>query len=221
MLMIGGGGGTLPRQYNLHYECKVDVAEIDPKVVEVSREWFYLQPHEDLRLHVEDGRMFLKLTDRHYDVILIDAFTGGGHIPFHLITREFFEEVRRHLAPGGVVAMNVINALDGPGGQLYRAIHKTLRAAGYANVYVFPKYRNVLVRNESHNLIIIATMDEQRLGKQQVEHRALDLYQTGPVRISDFVMHARHYLPDESNRTFDDAPVLTDNYAPVELMVAE
>lgn len=222
MLMIGGGGGTLPRQYRRHYGCDVDVAEIDPKVVQISKEYFYLKTDDKLRVHVEDGRLFLKRTDRQYDVILIDAFTGGGHIPFHLTTKEFFQEVQRHLAPGGVLAMNVINSLDGRKGELYRAIMKTWRAAGYKQVYVFPKYySSSIVRQEDYNLILIATMDDDRLTRAQIESRAVELFQTGLVRLNNFTFHASHYLPDESKRPFDDAPVLTDDYAPVELMVSD
>jgi len=222
MLMIGGGGGTVPRQYRRHYGCEVDVAEIDPKVVQVSKDWFYLEPDDKLRVHVEDGRLFLKRTDKQYDAILVDAFTGGGQIPFHLTTKEFFEEVQRHLAPGGVLAMNVINSLDGPKGKLYRAIMKTWRAAGYAQIYVFPKYySSSLVRDEDYNLILIGTMSDQRLSRAQIESRALELYRSGIVQVNNFTFHAGHYLPDESLRPFDDAPVLTDDYAPVELMVLE
>ena len=222
MLMIGGGGGTLPRQYHKHYGCEVDVAEIDPKVVQISKDWFYLRTGPRLRVHVEDGRMFLKRAKKKYDAILLDAFAGGGHIPFHLTTREFFMEVKEHIAPGGVLAMNVINPLVGKKSRLYQSMLQTWRAVGFRQIYVFPKYYSTpIVRHESRNLILIATMSEKRLSKSEIETAARQLYRQGTARVNNFVMHADHYLPEESRRPLHGVRVLTDDHAPVELMVAE
>ncbi|NQT18132.1 MAG: fused MFS/spermidine synthase, partial [Planctomycetes bacterium] len=222
MLMIGGGGGTLPRQYQRHYGCDVDVAEIDPKVVQIAKQFFYLRPNDNLRVHVEDGRMYLKRTDKAYDVILIDAFSGGGNIPFHLTTKEFFSEAKDRLAPGGVLAMNVISALEGRDGRLYRSIHKTLRETGFEQIYVFPRhFTQSLDRIRSTNIILVAMTSGERLGKDEIVSIARDLHHTGPVRVKDFVYHAKHYLPEANRHSFKDAPVLTDDYAPVELMAPQ
>ena len=42
----------------------------------------------------------------HYDVIAVDAYRPP-YIPFHLTTVEFFTLAREHLAPDGVVVVNV------------------------------------------------------------------------------------------------------------------
>lgn len=222
MLIIGGGGGTIPREYRRHYDCEVDVAEIDPKVVRISKEWFYFRPDSKLRVHVEDGRMFLKRTEKKYDAILIDAFTGGGQIPFYLTTKEFFREARERLTPDGVLTMNVIGTLTGRNSRLYHSVLRTWREAGFKHIHVFPKYyTRTLVRTSSSNLIIVATMSDKKMTKSEIEITALDLYQSGRVKVNNFVMHARHYLPEEGRLRLDDVPVLTDDYAPVELMVMD
>lgn len=222
MLMIGGGGGTLPREYRRHYGCDVEVVEIDPKVVEVSKRFFYLKPDDNLRVHVEDGRMYLKRTDKAYDVILIDAFSGGGNIPFHLTTKEFFSEAKAHLAPGGVLAMNVISAPSGRKGRLYRSILKTLRATGFKQIYVFPKYFVSMPEPiRPINIILLATMSDTRLTKDEIVSGAREQYHRGPVRVKDFVLHAKHYRPEAHRHPLKDVFVLTDDYAPVELMAIE
>ena len=53
-----------------------------------------------------DGRVFLNRNKQPYDLILLDAF-HGGYIPFHLLTKEFFRLVKKHLTPNGAVAINV------------------------------------------------------------------------------------------------------------------
>ena len=47
-------------------------------------------------------------TDQQFDVLVVDAFAGDA-IPVHLLTREAFAVYRRHLAPGGVLAVHVTN----------------------------------------------------------------------------------------------------------------
>jgi len=233
MLQIGGGGGTVPREYYYHYGFRnskpvedffVQIVEIDPKVVEVAQQWFHLTPNDRLKVTVEDGRMFLKLTQQKYDVILVDAFTGGGQIPFHLTTKEFFTEVKAHLSPNGVLAMNVINALDGRDGRLYRSVLRTWREVGFGQIYVFPKcetFEDQILYNMKRNIILVATMSTERLGKWDIKDAATGLFMDGKVRVKDFVQHAGRYLPGEETRDLNDVPVLTDNYAPVELMAAE
>ena len=58
-------------------------------------------------VEVRDGRVYPH-RDRPetFDMIFVDAYRGP-FVPFHLLTREFFELARRHLEPGGVVAQNI------------------------------------------------------------------------------------------------------------------
>ena len=43
-----------------------------------------------------------------YDVIVLDAFSGGS-VPIHLLTREAFAIYRRHLKPNGFIVINITN----------------------------------------------------------------------------------------------------------------
>jgi hypothetical protein len=56
-----------------------------------------------------DARLVLdREADQRFDVLVVDAFSGDA-IPVHLLTREAFALYRRHLAPGGVLAVHVTN----------------------------------------------------------------------------------------------------------------
>ena len=61
-----------------------------------------------------------------YDAILVDAYRQP-YIPFYLATREFFDEVKDHLTPGGVLAMNVGHPEQSQ--QLEKVLSATLRAS--------------------------------------------------------------------------------------------
>ncbi len=107
MLVIGDAGGTIPRAYGRFYpRVQIDGVEVDPKVSEAGRRYFGLDAIPRLRTITADGRVFLGRTGRRYDVIVVDAYRQP-YIPFQLATVEFFRLVRAHLAPGGVVALNV------------------------------------------------------------------------------------------------------------------
>jgi spermidine synthase len=104
--ILGNAAGTTARAYGHYYPAaRVDGVEIDPALTDVGRRLFDLRgPH--LHLHNADARPFLRQSSRRWDVIVVDAYRQP-YIPFYLSTREFFGEVRDHLAPGGVVLINV------------------------------------------------------------------------------------------------------------------
>ena len=79
--------------------------EIDPDILAVGHRYFHL---DDARAHevVADARYWLDTQAGHYDVIVLDAYRQP-YIPFHLTTREFFQQLKAHLNPGGVIAVNV------------------------------------------------------------------------------------------------------------------
>ena len=102
ILIIGGGGGIGARKFvNDDPNVVVDLVEIDQRVVDLSLKYFHLEPSDRLRIHVEDGRNFIRHSKTKYDLVILDAFTIGGQIPFHLTTREFFNEIEQTLSPDG------------------------------------------------------------------------------------------------------------------------
>jgi spermidine synthase len=62
--------------------------------------------NERLKLHAQDGRIFLVRSKATYDAVFLDAYRGP-FVPFHLLTKEYFELIKKRLKPGGVVAQNV------------------------------------------------------------------------------------------------------------------
>lgn len=83
--------------------------EIDPNVVLAARGWFdYLaRSRAQIEVVVGDARLSLEREEpQAFDLLILDAFTADV-MPVHLLTREAFEVYLSHLAPGGVLAMNV------------------------------------------------------------------------------------------------------------------
>jgi spermidine synthase len=127
ILVVGLGGGTLPMFLRTHYPlATIDVAEIDPDVVDVAKKFFGFVEDERMRARVGDGRQFIeKARQADYDIIFLDAFDARD-VPKHLTTREFLEITRRALKPNGVVVSNVWRPASNP---LYDSMARTYQEA--------------------------------------------------------------------------------------------
>jgi len=107
MLMIGLGGGSLPKYcYRTLAQADITVVEINRHVI-AMRETFHV-PRDDARFRVVhgDGAAFVHRPPRRYDVILVDGFTWEGQAE-SLCTPEFYEDCRAALSDGGVLVANL------------------------------------------------------------------------------------------------------------------
>ena len=124
ILMIGLGGGVLPRFLNEVYpELQIDVVEVDPRVTELARTYFDFREGPHLKVFEGDGRTFVKQCGHKYDVVFLDAFKGGS-VPYHLKTVEFYREIAQALREEGLLVTN----LYGKSNALKPSDRKTLEA---------------------------------------------------------------------------------------------
>jgi len=212
ILIIGLGGGSIPKKLQKEFpSLEMDVVEIDPEVIQMAKNHFNVRDGKNLRLHAQDGRLFLTRTPNQYDIILIDAYYSDA-MPFHLATREFFELAQRKLTPNGIVVANLISAVTGPSGKIVRAFVKTQRGI-FPQTYLFAARRpdNVSV-DTIQNVIVIATKDKRRLDIKEIVKRATALDKgLFPDSINDIgLAYYDVALPDQ------DVPILTDDYAPID-----
>lgn len=216
VLVVGLGGGTVPERYHQDYlGIRVDVVELDPQIIAVSRRYFGVPSDDRLRLIAQDGRLFIARAAEQYDIMLLDAYLIDT-IPFHLATREFYQTVKRRLSPGGVVGSNIIGALSGPQSALFRAMYKTFRDV-FPTVYVFPVDWGRYGGPESLRNIIVVGTDRAQLSPQDVLAAAERARQAPGVTLPRFLDVARDLYTEPIQTA--DVPVLTDDYAPVELLI--
>jgi len=215
VLIIGLGGGSISKIYQKKFPTmEIDVAEIDPEVIEVAKKYFYVQEGKNLRVHAQDGRLYLRQTPNRYDLILLDAYHADS-IPFHLTTQEFFQIADQKLTAKGVTVINVIGAIIGSRSKIVRSLIKTLRKI-FPQIYVFATNG----ADESsigalQNVIIIASKNKERLDIREIVKRAAalggDLF---PEPIEE--INATYYVAEMPT---DDVPVLTDDYAPTDSLL--
>lgn len=114
VLVVGAGSGNDVAHALAQGAAHVDAVEIDPAIARLGRRHHPNRPYDDprVRLIIDDGRSFLRTTDRQYDLIvyaLVDSLTlhssfSSIRLENFLFTRQAFADVARHLKPGGVFA---------------------------------------------------------------------------------------------------------------------
>lgn len=154
ILILGMGTGTFAEQCRRYFPSSKSLGvEIDGKIIALSRKYFELP--EEIPVIAYDGRAYLQMDENRYDVIMVDAFRDIT-IPFQMSSLEFFQMVEQHLAPGGVMTVNLNMRASGAGNINERLI-ATIAA-------VFPAIRTVTVENGT-NLALFAARDEATLDK--------------------------------------------------------
>lgn len=105
VLILGMGTGTYATQCSNYFDnMNFEGVEIDGKIIDLSYRYFYLP--EDTPVVEYDGRAFLNAVDTTYDIIMVDAYQDIT-IPFQMASIEFFNLVRDHLNPDGIMIVNM------------------------------------------------------------------------------------------------------------------
>jgi spermidine synthase len=162
--IVGLAGGSIARLYTeLYGPLPIDGIEIDPKIVEVGRDYFGMtQPN--LNVIVGDGRAAIANSPHKYDVIALDAFRVP-YIPWHMTTREFMQELRDHLTPDGVIAINVgrtrtdyqmVDAMAKTAAEVFPSVH-VIDVAGSFNSIVYATNQPTSVDNLRANLATMSS----------------------------------------------------------------
>jgi spermidine synthase len=219
-LFIGAGGGVGPRAFHMHNpEMEIDVVDIDQKVLDVAREDFHMENSPKIRAIAADGRTFIRnAPDGHYDAIILDAFTIGGRIPFHLVSREFFALCRQKLTPGGVFLMNINSAVRGDASPIFHSMYKTIDEA-FPIVYAFALGNQLGIGDQSTNIILVALNSDEPISPEKWSELARQYQSNSYVdgaQVERMVNDLINTLPDMKG-----AAVFTDDYAPIETMPFE
>ena len=205
VLFVGGGGFTGPKRFVEEYDVTVDVAEIDPVVVDVAKEYFAVEESPRLNIYTMGGRQFLQETEHEYDLIVLDAYRKDK-VPFELTTVEFMRLANDRLSEEGMLFVNLISAPSGPASQFYRAEYKTISRV-FPHVYSFPTDAGVNIQN----IELVATKQETVVTLEQL--RARNEARDVGLELAD---ELRTYRRAEET---GDVPLLRDDRAPIDSLL--
>jgi len=166
LLVAGGVSGTTAQILKYPVE-RLDYVELDPLIIEVARR-YVPGGLDDPRMHVAttDGRLFVKQALRRYDVVILDVPDPSTLQINRFYTVEFFREVRRVLAPGGVLCFSLGRFASSVGPETAMKIstaHRTLKQV-FDNVLILPPGRVFFLASDGK-----LTADEARKIAERID----------------------------------------------------
>ncbi|MER7439538.1 fused MFS/spermidine synthase [Micromonospora avicenniae] len=202
-LHLGGGGFTVPR-YLTATRPGTDnlVFEIDGGLIELGERELGVHQGPDLRAVAGDARLLVAAeSPESRDVVVGDAF---GHlvVPWHLATREMIAEVRRVLRPSGVYVQNVI---DYPPLRFIRSELATVSAEFQHVALIAPP--EAIAGEQGSNFVLVAS--DAPLPLEAIGERLIEVDPRASL-VADA----------EFDEFVGEALVLTDDYAPVDQLLA-
>ncbi len=200
----GGGAYTQPRAVQtLTPDARIVVAELDPAVTLIAQRELYVST-EGMEIFHGDARTTLyRLSDSQFDVVVTDAFHDIA-VPYHLVTQEFAQLVKARMNPEGLFVTNIVDAFPDP--KMVKSLTKTLEQE-FTHVDIWlddiPKrqQRMTYVISASNKEIVDDVLDAQR-GFARRWYRV-----NRPLMSVGTPMY--------------QLPVFTDDFVPVERMIAD
>ncbi len=206
VLVLGLGGGSLPVYLDRFLpDATIDTVELDPAVILVAKKYFGLRETNRVRFIESDARVFLNRHPEPYDVIMVDAF-NGSYIPFHLMTKEFYQLLRGRLAPHGAVAFNIL-----PSVKLFESNVRTLKLV-FDNLEFFDSGDQML---SMASVIVVDHLDPLSEAEQTQRAAAAQARYKFRFDVSQLIAKRRIPSPDALK-----GEVLTDDFAPADVLDA-
>ena len=203
--MIGCGAGVTAGAVSIDPKVESQtIAEIEPLVPRVVSTYFAehnfdVVRNPKVRVHIDDARHFLQTTDEKFDAITSDPLDPWVKGAAMLYSAEFFDLVKAHLNPGGVVTLFV---------QLYESNTEAVKSEigtffdAFPNGMIFANTYN----GQGYDLVLLGQIEETTINLDAIEEKlkrpeyapvaqslreigmnsAVDLFATYAGRASDF-----------------------------------
>jgi spermidine synthase len=170
VLVIGCGAGITAGAVSIDPRVEREtIVEIEPLVPQAASAYFGEANFEVLhnrkvQVRIDDGRHYLLTTKEKFDGITVDPLDPWVKGAANLYTREFFEAMRRHLTPGGVVTMYV---------QLFETNRDAVKSAVATFFEVFP---NATIwgnpyQGQGHDMVLLGQVEPLRIDLDEMEQR--------------------------------------------------
>ena len=198
ILILGNGSGTYAKECTNYFtNVKVQGVEIDRKITDLAHRYFDMP--KSVQVSTYDGRAYLEADRNTYDVIMVDAYQDIS-VPFQMSSVEFFNMVKEHLKPNGVMVVNMNMRASGE-----KSINTYLSDTISA---VFPSVYTVDVEGYTNRELFAMN--------QMLDQESLD---TRLERIPDGDLKALlQKVSGNLERYHSSGLLLTDDKAPVELL---
>jgi spermidine synthase len=170
VLVVGCGAGVTAGSFTVYPGVeRIVICEIEPLIPRVAAQYFAAENYDVVRnphteLVYDDARHFVLTTHEKFDIITSDPIHPWVRGSATLYTEEYFEAVRRHLNPGGLVTQWV---------PLYESNLAAVQSEIATFFQVFPNgtlWGNE-VDGEGYDLVLLGQVEPMQIDLAQVQRR--------------------------------------------------
>ncbi|NVM57003.1 MAG: hypothetical protein HWN51_02630 [Desulfobacterales bacterium] len=139
LLIAGGIFGTI-EEIAKHKPKGIDYVELDPAILDLEGLIGRRISYPFVRVHVGDGRLFVKKTPMKYDLIIVDLPDPENTQLNRFYSQQFFHEAKSILTDEGVLSFTLVgseNYLEEKGLAVNRSVYAALKRT-FKHVLVFP-----------------------------------------------------------------------------------
>ena len=207
VLLVSGGVAGTANEILKYGDSRVTYVEIDPLIITAGHRVLpgnLVGPR--IRVVNTDGRMFIRQTDERFDVVIVDVPEPSTSLINRFYTAEFFDEVKRVLAPGGVLSFSpgsYANYVSPELARLLASAGQTVKGE-FRNLLVIPGGRVYFLASDGELSADIAGRIEQKGIPTRLVERHYLAAMLAPDRIADMARALAQ--PAAVNRDF--SPVL-------------
>ncbi len=143
ILLLGTGGGSLIHFLRVHYpQCKLTSVDLDAELQDLMHEKMFLPAASEKLIYlIDDAAHFLRRCDQHFDLILVDIFSGSQS-PDWLLDSPGIQQMHALLSDRGAVAYNLLIDSEHAFKLFYRNLTRVF--GGQALSLPVPGYDNML-----------------------------------------------------------------------------
>ena len=198
---------NFPKDFYDIYSSNIDVVEIDPEVTRAAENFFNLKDYP-IKSFNTDGRYYLTINEKKYDLIFNDAFNSFISAPWYLSTDEANKLVKKRLNPDGVYIANIIASNKEGSSEWFHSFAKTFSNT-FPNYYLIYFGKNL---KNPQNMFFVGINSDKKIDSEKLENKITALSNETKFKLNPKFI----YQPEISNR----AIILKDNFAPVEKLTS-
>jgi spermidine synthase len=195
VLLIGGGASGTLREMLKHPVEEVLYVELDPLVIQAAQT--HLPPEDkvafdDPRATIArvDGRLYVKRTDKRFDVVIVDLPEPSTGQLNRFYTQEFFREVEHIMEEDGVFSLGLPSAENYLSPELRHrngGVYHTLLSI-FPYVVILPGEHNFFLASQaplsSDHLLLAERLDERKVETRWVNASYLEYVFSGDRFVS-------------------------------------
>jgi spermidine synthase len=186
VLIVGCGAGVTTGTFTVYPEIeKITLCELEPLVPQLAAKYFPLENNNVLhdprtRVVFDDGRHFILTTHEKFDIVTSDPIHPWVKGSATLYTKEYFELVKQHLNPGGIVTQWV---------PLYESDEDVVKSEIATFFAAFP-HGTIWSNDEQgkgYDVVLLGQVEDTKIDLDALDRRCAQPNYAGVVKSLQFV----------------------------------